>query len=324
MQQILLVTSPFFLLVLGGFLAGRFRVLPHDSIPGLNTFVLYFALPAMLYRFGAETPTERLLDAGIFATYLLCALVMVAIVLFISRRGGLNWNDSSFGALVAAFPNSGFMGMPLLIALVGAEVAGPLIITIAVDMIITSSLCIALSQLAVTGDSHIGQVVVAALKRVLVNPLPWAILLGGLASATGFELFGPLMQTVDMMADAGPPAALFTIGAVLARSQAMASQPPASGGAGAGWANVPQIVFLKLVLHPLLVLAAGKSLIWLGVSIDPYALTMLVLVAALPSASNVPMLTERYRADTGRVARIVLITTALSFLTFSTVVALVL
>jgi predicted permease len=46
-----------------------------------------------------------------------------------------------------------------------------------------------------------------------------------------------------------------------------------------------------------------------------------VLVAALPSASNVVMLAERFSADSGRIARIVLETTALSFITFSAAVA---
>lgn len=57
------------------------------------------------------------------------------------------WNDAAFGALVAAFPNSGFMGVPLLVALLGDASAGPVILTMAIDMVITSSLCIALSRL---------------------------------------------------------------------------------------------------------------------------------------------------------------------------------
>jgi predicted permease len=48
-----------------------------------------------------------------------------------------------------------------------------------------------------------------------------------------------------------------------------------------------------------------------------------VLVAALPSASNVSMLAERYGANNGRIAQIILVTTTLAFLTFSGVVALV-
>jgi predicted permease len=47
-----------------------------------------------------------------------------------------------------------------------------------------------------------------------------------------------------------------------------------------------------------------------------------VLVAALPSASNVSLLAERLGADNGRIARIILVTTVAAFFTFSGVVAL--
>ena len=55
MQDIVYVTAPFFALVLCGYLAARQKVLPESAIPGLNGFVLYFALPCMLFRFGAST-----------------------------------------------------------------------------------------------------------------------------------------------------------------------------------------------------------------------------------------------------------------------------
>ena len=76
--QILTVTFPFFALVLAGYTAARARLLPLEAIPGLNTFVLYFALPCMLYRFGAQTPIERLLDARVAGVWLACGLAVVA------------------------------------------------------------------------------------------------------------------------------------------------------------------------------------------------------------------------------------------------------
>jgi predicted permease len=60
----------------------------------------------------------------------------------------------------------------------------------------------------------------------------------------------------------------------------------------------------------------------MGVPIDVFALKVMVLVAALPSASNVSMLAERFGADNGRIARIILVSTAAAFLTFSGAVAL--
>jgi predicted permease len=78
---------------------------------------------------------------------------------------------------------------------------------------------------------------------------------------------------------------------------------------------------MKLLLHPLLVAGAGHAAIALGLPLDSAALTVIVLVACLPSASNVALLSERFGANTGRIARIILVSTSLSFLTFSAAVA---
>ncbi|KQW87898.1 transporter [Massilia sp. Root418] len=320
MLAILSVTFPFFALVLCGYLAVRRGMLPQLAIPGLNSFVLYFALPCMLYRFGSATPVAQLLDVGVFSVYLLCALVMVGIAMAATvRRAG--WNDAAFGALVTAFPNTGFMGVPLLLALLGPRSSGPAIVAIVVDMIITSSLCIALSRMGSgAGRAALGR----ALRGVAGNPMPWAIALGGLSSAAGLALPKPVLQTVGLLADAASPVALFTIGGVLARSQLNARAADAArpgGGGGAGGADHLPLALMKLLLHPLLVAGAGHAAIALGLPLDPAALTVIVLVACLPSASNVALLSERFGANTGRIARIILVSTSLSFLTFSAAVA---
>ena len=318
MLAILLVTFPFFALVLCGYIAARRSWLPHAAIGGLNTFVLYFALPCMLYRFGSSTPIAQLLDGSLVAVYLACALVMVAFTVALTRRGNIGWTDASFGALVAAFPNTGFMGVPLLVALLGAKAAGPTIVTIVIDLVVTSSLCIALSRLdSGNGDKATGAGVAAknALKGVAKNPMPWAILAGAAASAFEVTLPQPVMQTVGLLADAASPVALFTIGAVLARSQATTTR-------GTPLGDYLPVVLIKLVLHPVLLLLAGLAAIRLGLPLDRFALTVVVLVAALPSASNVAMLAERFGADNGRIARIILLSTGLAFFTFSGAVAL--
>ena len=318
MLQILLVTFPFFALVLAGYLAAHRRMLPLEAIPGLNGFVLFFALPAMLYRFGSTTPIAELLDVSVAGVYLLCALVMVAFAVAMTMNDRIRWNDASLGALVAAFPNTGFMGVPLLAALLGPQSVGPVIVLIVVDMVITSSLCIALSRLD-EGEGHGGAAMLDAAKKALrgvaTNPMPWAIIAGALASAVRFQLPGPVEKTVWLLADAASPVALFTIGAVLARSQIQSSHPmPLS--------DYLPVAVMKLLLHPLLVLAVGTAAIQLGVPLQPFALTVMVLIAALPSASNVSLLAERLGADNGRIARIILVTTAAAFLTFSAAVSL--
>ena len=319
MLDVLRVTFPFFALVLCGYLAARRRFLPLEAIPGLNGFVLFFALPCMLFRFGAGTPIAQLLDATVFLSYLLCALVMVGLSVAVSLNKHIRWKDASMGALVAAFPNTGFMGVPLLVALLGSAAAGPAIVTITVDMVITTSLCLALSEMD-AADEH-GAAVAArkALLGVLKNPLPWAILLGAVFSWQDLVLAGPVDKTVGLLADAASPVALFTIGAVLARSQLLAHERPHGPLRPRDYLPVAAI---KLLLHPVLVFSVGTAVVALGGRIDPFALTVITLVAALPSASNVSLLAERIGADNGRIARIILVTTALAFLTFSGAVAL--
>jgi predicted permease len=309
MQPILAVTIPFFALVLCGWLAARRHVLPESAIPGLNAFVLYFALPCMLFRFGATTPVLELLNPALLGVYLLAALVIVGFTFAITRSERITAKNAAFGALVAAFPNSGFMGVPLLAALAGPAAAGPVICSLLADLFVTSSLCIALAQ-AGEGSGGARAAAMRALTGALSNPLPWSILLGVLFSLAGLRLAGPPEVIVRMLADAASPVALFTIGAVLHRAQQHAP-------ARTPLADVLPVALVKLFVHPALVFLLAAAARALGLPITPFQIVVLTLAAALPSASNVALLAERYGADNGRIARIVMFSTVLSFLSFS-------
>jgi malonate transporter and related proteins len=319
MQAIFAVTFPFFALVALGYLAAQRRVLPDSAIPGLNVFVLFFALPCMLFRFGASRPFGQLIDPVLIGIYGACALLLVffCIALTLQRRAsgpGVPLKDAAFGALVTTFPNAGFMGVPLLIGLLGERAAGPLIGAILFDLVVTSSLCLALAQMHPADDRAPHDSVVAAflraLRGALSNPLPWSIGLGAAVAASGLTLPEPVSQIIKMLGDAATPVALFTIGAVLWRAgQHAHSVTPVSG-------YLP-LALVKLLIHPLLVIGAGIVANALGANVSPFGLMVLVLTAALPSASNVSILAERYGADNGRIARIIMASTVLAFGTFS-------
>ncbi len=311
MQAILAVTVPFFALVLCGYLAAHRHVLPESAIPGLNAFVLYFALPCMLFRFGSTTPVLDLLNPVLLALYLAAALLIVFFTVTTSLNSRVGLKDAAFGALVAAFPNSGFMGVPLLVALVGPAAVGPVVCTLLVDLFVTSSLCIALSQLQGGGQgSGARAAALRALRGALSNPLPWSIALGAAFSAFGLRLPGPVDAVVAMLAAAATPVALFTIGAVLHRAgQHAGGRTPLSD-------YVP-VALTKLFVHPLLVLLLGLSARSLGAPVTGTQVMVVTLAAALPSASNVSLLAERFGADNGRIARIIMTSTVLAFASFT-------
>lgn len=309
MDAIFLVTAPFFGLVLMGYVAARVGMVPLSAIPGLNSFVLYFALPCMLFEFGAKTPFEKLVDPRVALVYVSTGLVLVGLAVWGARRRGLSLKDGAFGAITAAFPNAGFIGVPLLVTLLGPEAAGPVILMIAIDMIIISSGCLALAESDHEGGAW--TTLKTSLKAIVRNPMPIAIVAGAVSSLMGVYLYGPLEKLVGLLSNAASPVALFTIGAVLWRSAVYAQR--------ADFQHQPylDVVVLKLAVHPLLIWVFALALATVGYGPDPAALVVMVLCAALPSASNVSLLAERFGADNSRIARIILVTTVVSFISFS-------
>ena len=113
-----------------------------------------------------------------------------------------------------------------------------------------------------------------------------------------------------MLGDSATPVALFTIGAVLWRAGQHAHSRTPVG-------QYLPVALLKLFLHPLLVGVLGALAMQAGAPMSKFQLLVLVLAAALPSASNVSLLAERHRADNGRVARIIMSSTAMAFVSFT-------
>ena len=255
MQAILAVTIPFFALVVAGYLAAWRGVLPDSAIPGLNAFVLYFALPCMLFRFGMNTPVFEVLTRRCWWFISACALLMVFLAIALTLAARVHLKDAAFGALVAAFPNTGFMGVPMLVALIGPAAAGPMISTI---WWTCSSpprvLRIALAQVARRRRPRRPQGLGAGAARRAEQPAALVDRAGRAFSVAGVKLPAPPDVVVRMLADAASPVALFTIGAVLWRAgRHVHTQTPVR-------LYLP-LALMKLLLHPLLVfvvaLAAG-------------------------------------------------------------------
>ena len=148
------------------------------------------------------------------------------------------------------------MGVPLLVALLGASAAGPAIVTIVVDMVITTSLCIALSRLDGADEHGASRAAKSALKGVLTNPMPWAISLGALSSAMDYELIGPFAKTSGLVGRCR-----IAGGAVHHRrgAGALTIRVKESGHPPILWRDFLPVAFFKLVLHPVLVLLVGLA-----------------------------------------------------------------
>lgn len=308
MLAILNVTIPFFALVLCGYLAARGRRLPLAAVAPLNGFVLYFALPALLFRFVANSPFRQIANVPIFVAYGLTGLVILVLATAALRRYNRDgWRDAAFGALAASWANWGYMGFALLPAILGEDAIGVIVAAGIADLILVVSVALALASREGRGSDHWTTAAKGALQGIGRNPLIWAIIAGLAASAGNVQLPFAIDEFLRLLATAAGPVALFAIGLSLYRPGPLKSAP-----------STFLLVAIKLVLHPLLAWAVATWLLRLSAA----EAAVLMLMAALPAAGTAFLFAEQQNADADRIAAVIMISTVLAFASFSMFAAL--
>lgn len=304
MLAIFLKTLPFFAIIGLGYMAGRTRFFTDEATAWLTKFVFYFALSAMLFRFSATLPMGEIFSWSYIAAYLWGTAFVYGIATGVAFLLNKPVEEAAFEAQCAAIGNTGFLGIPLLAALMGPQAVGPTMLALAVDLIVFSSLIV----IIITG-SRDGRMSLRIFRTIGVglvkNPMIVAITLGLMWSATGLDLPGPVLDMVSILGAAATPGALFAIGASLASKSAERLYV-------AGW-----ISFCKLILHPLFV-AIGA--LWIF-DVDPYASAVMIATASLPVAGNVYILAQHYGVAPQRVSASILVSTAISIVTVSLIIA---
>ena len=297
-------TLPFFAVIGLGYGAGRSGFFPPEATAWLTKFVFYFALSALLLGFSASMSIGDIFDPRAAAAYLWgCGVVyLIALAVAFIRLRPLP--EAVMEAQTAIIGNTGFLGVPMLVLLLGPEAAGTVLLVLSIDLIVFSSLLTVVITLGREGR------VSPALPRIILiglakNPMVVAMAAGLLWSATGFPLPGPVAATTALLGAAATPGALFAIGASLTGKRAERLTV-------AGWLS-----FAKLVLHPL---AVGVAALWIF-HVDAFAAGVLISASALPVAGNVYILAQHYGVAVARVSASILISTALSVLTVPLVIA---
>jgi predicted permease len=238
---------------------------------------------------------------GLALVYALVGVVVVGLAACWARWQRWPRLDAAMAALATTFPNTGFLGLPLLTGLLGTSAAGPLAATILVEVMLVSTLCLA------WGRSSGGTGPTA-----WRNPLLWSMAAGVAFWWMDGALPVPAARTVEALALAASPVALFTLGAILARAQHMEVS-----GDHVSTEAVWGLVVLKLLLHPALVWGLGAAAMVTGVPLTAEGLLALTMAAALPAASNVSMLAERLGSQAGAVARLIWWSTLFALLSLS-------
>ncbi len=302
MSVLIEIVAPIFGVVLSGYLLARTPVLSPEGIRGLSNFVFYAAIPALLFNTMAHAALPGGPDLALIAAYLASSVVAFAASL---AAGWTLYRDSlparAVMAMGAAFSNTVQLGIPLALQAFGPAGLRQHMLIVSVHSAVMISLPTVIIEASRKGG-HPGKTLVQAARSLVTNPILIAIAAGLAWSATGWSLPGPVESYLRLMGSAGTSCALFAMGASMARFKL---------GGHLGESAV--ITVFKLLVMP----ATAWLLSRFVFGLDPLAVAVCTLCAALPSGVNVFILAQRYDVCVERSVNLIVLSTLASLVTLS-------
>lgn len=307
MSAIVNAVLPLFALILLGYIGAQRSLFGPAAVESLNKFVVWMALPALLFQAMAQIRLQDINQPGYVAAFILSTTAVFLTSYLLDRHRKRRLADVSIEGLAASYANAGFMGIPLVLILFGEAALPPAIIITLLTACGLFACAIVLIEFDLQTSPDLRRTLVKVALSLLRNPLVAAPVLGLFLAIGGIELPYAVLQFTTLLGGAASPCALITIGLFLAQSQP-------GGQHGPIW----RIVILKLVLHPVL---TAILVYWVFDMPRLWADTA-VLLSALPVGTGPFMLATLYQRDAAISSRSILISTVLSLVTVSVLVTL--
>ncbi|MGB8817129.1 MAG: AEC family transporter [Rhizobiaceae bacterium] len=309
MIDVIGLVVPFFALILIGFILGKRASHELSALGWMNTFVIYVALPALFFKLMAKTPVEQFGEwhfvlGATGSTFLLFMAVLLAVRLLARHTMPV----AMIQGFASAYGNIGYMGPGLALTAFGEQAAVPVALIFCFDNALHFTMAPFIMGLSDRKSVSLARLAGQVLVKILTHPFILATLVGVGFAISGLELPKPMTRLVDLLANAAAPCALFAMGVTLAMRNV--TRIPA---------EMAYIAPLKLIAHPLLVwvmlsIAGDFPSVWVFAA---------MLMASLPSATNVFVLAQQYDTWTEKASAAVLITTCLSIVSVSMLIYLV-
>ena len=292
MKEILALTIPFFGIIFLGVLARFFGFFDHLAGRILSRFAFFFVLPAFMFISIISTPFSNIINLDFILRYEAVTIIVFLMGLILSSSLHLTGTERGIFALNTAYPNYGYIGIPLAILAFGETAIAPM----ALIMICDNLLLMVLTSFAArdTRNTVILTSLSQSFKSMGKNPLILSVLAGFLFSAFEVNIPKAPMFFLDMLAGAAAPSALFALGITLVGQ-------PIKGA----MLELKAIVVTKLLIHPMLM---ASIMLW-GSDFDLVWIQTAILFSCLPIAANVFALSEFYNSYQGRTATSIMIST---------------
>lgn len=304
MISTLLTVLPIFALIFAGWAARRSGVLGPHSTSELNRFVVYLALPALLFDIMAHATWTELWQPGFIAAFTLGSIAVFGATVAIKIKSGVHLADAAIDGLNAGYANTGFIGFPLALVALGSQAMASVTIATILTVCIIFAVAIVLIEIGLRTEKRRGGVFVKVAGTLIRNPLLVSPAAGALFAASGLTVPAPAETFLKLLGGAASPCALVALGLFLATP---------SKSTSTHYRSSALLVGLKLIVQPALTFWLASSIFHLS----PMLTHSATLLAALPTGTGPFMLAEFYKREAVVTSKTILISTALSVLTVS-------
>ena len=301
MAEIAGLVFPLFGLILLGYLTARITKQPAEAMGWLSTFIIYVSLPCLFFKLLSKTPIEKLASWEFITTNISTTFVIFLMVFAIARLiAKATMPEATIQGLAGAYGNIGYMGPGIAILTFGEQAAVPLALIFCFENILHFIVAPTMMALSSKKEQHVFHLMLEIAKKVFLHPFILATIVGVAAAIFEFTPPLPIGRLIDYLAQAAAPCALFAMGVTLAL-RPLKRVP----------VELSFIVPFNLMVHPVLMYL---SLSWFG-DFDPIWVYTAVLLAALPTATDVFVIAQQYGVWVERASATILLTTMLSVLT---------
>lgn len=296
----LLIVAPVFALIAAGYAAVLFRFVYEAAHKGISEFAFSIAIPALLFRTIVVSEFPDLSPWRMWGAYYgALAITWVAALALSALRRDTSEDGVAF-AIGSVYGNIVMLGIPLTLSALGNEAAGPMALILSVNTPLLW-LCGTL-QMELVGRKQTGSalsVISPVLADLARNPLMLAIGLGVIWRFTGLGLHPVVDRTIELLAQAGSPAALIALGINLFRFEVKGEK-----------LGILAMSALKLLAMPAAAFVLAKLL-----DLPPLAAGVVVLFAAMPTGANAYIFAVQYQRLVNPVSGAVALGTLLAAVT---------
>ena len=309
--QVLLKVSVLFVILFIGGLARHKRLLTEESTRALAQLVLVITLPFLYFHSLATRLTPALFRAIWILPIIAVILVLMAYVIanIFSRFLRLGRSQKTSFVFLATFTNCGFLAIPIANVLYGIEgVIRVVLFNVGFNLLYWTLGVWILKRIS-EGVSQTKATVLFFSKN-LINSGTIGLISGVIVGLAAFKLPSIVLEPTAIIGSATIPLALLVVGSIMSKAEIEKLRTYRK--------PILLIILCRLIIVP--ALALFLTSFFDGLS--PLTRAIVVLQAAMPSASTAPIFMTRFGGDLELASAGIFATTALSVITIPVFISL--